>query len=477
MPGPPRRRIADVLRLPAGRGARVAVVLAVLVLAMTAGIGVGLGGPALVERLTAAAPAATVPPPAPAAVVPAVQPLGTEAPAPVPASVAALLGPQVGELGELSGRVVDPVTGTVLWERDASTALVPGSTAKLLTAAAALLALEHEATLDTTVVAGTEPGTVVLVGGGDPTLSALAEPSESVYPDAARLDELVEAVQGAVTEPVTRVLVDADRYSGDVLAPGWVPADVPAGFVAPIVPVMLDGGRADPVADTSPRTDLPAQAAAAELARRLGADPSVTGLGSAPPGARVLGTVSSAPIEDLVTTMLGTSDNVLAEVLVREVALATGAEPNFADGALAVLDVLADAGFDASTTTLVDGSGLSTADRVTAELLADLLAAAADPDDATPRTAQLRPLLVGLPVAGGSGTLADRYVEPEVDDARGWVRAKTGTLTGVNSLAGTVLDIDGRLLVFALISNGLDAGLARPQLDALAASLRSCGCR
>jgi len=466
-----------VLRLPVGLPARVAVVLAVLVLAAGAGVGVGLGGPVLVERLTAAALATTAPPPAPAPVEPAVQPLGAEAPVPVPASVAALLGPQADGLGALSGRVVDPVSGTVLWARDASTALVPGSTAKLLTAAAALLALDHEVTLDTTVVAGTEPGTVVLVGGGDPTLSALTEPAESVYPGAPRLDDLAEQVQAAVRGPVTKVLVDADRYSGDVLAPDWVPADVPGGFVAPIVPVMLDGGRADPAADTSPRADLPAQDAAAELAGRLGADPATTDIGAAPQGARVLGTVSSAPLEDLVTTLLSTSDNVLAEVLAREVALAAGTQPSFAGGARAVLDVLAEAGLDTGTTTLVDGSGLSTADRVTAELLADLLAAAAGPDDAAARTAKLRPLLVGLPVAGGSGTLADRYADPQADDGRGWVRAKTGTLTGVNSLAGTVLDVDGRLLVFALISNGPDAGLARPQLDALAASLRSCGCR
>ncbi|MGH3979175.1 MAG: D-alanyl-D-alanine carboxypeptidase, partial [Pseudonocardiaceae bacterium] len=60
---------------------------------------------------------------------------------------------------------------------------------------------------------------------------------------------------------------------------------------------------------------------------------------------------------------------------------------------------------------------------------------------------------------------------------RGWVRAKTGTLTGVNSLAGTVLDVDGRLLVFAALSNGPDPAAARPRLDELAAALRSCGCR
>ncbi|MBW0010256.1 MAG: D-alanyl-D-alanine carboxypeptidase, partial [Pseudonocardiales bacterium] len=80
------------------------------------------------------------------------------------------------------------------------------------------------------------------------------------------------------------------------------------------------------------------------------------------------------------------------------------------------------------------------------------------------------------PVAGGSGTLADRFHGPAGDAGRGWVRAKTGTLTGVNSLAGTVLDADGGMLVFALLSNGPNPVAARPRLDALAAELRSCGC-
>jgi D-alanyl-D-alanine carboxypeptidase/D-alanyl-D-alanine-endopeptidase (penicillin-binding protein 4) len=187
--------------------------------------------------------------------------------------------------------------------------------------------------------------------------------------------------------------------------------------------------------------------------------------------------------------MLATSDNVLAETLAREVALATGAEPSFAGAVDAVLAVLARSGFGTASTTLADGSGLSTADRVSATLLTGLLATAAAPDDGRgdgvaegpkdgrARTAALRPLLVGLPVAGGTGTLADRYQGPAVTAGRGWVRAKTGTLTAVNSLAGTVLDVDGRLLVFALLSNGPDPSVARPRLDGMATALRSCGCR
>ena len=479
MPGA-HRRIGDVLR-PAGRGARLAVLLAVLVLAGGAGVGAVLGVPALAERFAGPAAVATAPPPAPVPVQPALRPVGAQAPAPTPAGVAALLDPQVEGLGALSGRVVDPVTGIVLWERDPAAALVPGSTAKLLTAAAALLALGHDTTFTTGVVTGAEPGTVVLVGGGDPTLSALPAGEESIYPGAARLDDLVAQVRAASTGPVNRVLVDVERYSGDVLAAGWLPADVPGGFVAPIVPVMLDGARADPRQDISPRSGAPALDAAAELARRLGADPAGSAVGTAAPGAQVLGVVDSPPVEDLVTTVLAASDNVLAETLAREVALATGAEPSFAGAADAVLGVLARKGFDTASTTLADGSGLSTEDRVAAMPLTDLLATAAGPEDGpedgTARPAALRPLLVGLPVAGGTGTLAERYEGPAATAGRGWVRAKTGTLTAVNSLAGTVLDVDGRLLVFALLSNGPDPSVARPQLDGMAAALRSCGCR
>ena len=476
-------------------GKRVAVVAAVLLVAAVVGLGVGVGVTALTHRLATLSTVETVPPPAPVVPHPALRPATADGPAPTPAGVGAVLDPLIaaGGLGTLSGQVVDPATGAVLWQRNPASALVPGSTAKLLTASAALLALDHQQRFHTTVLAGSDPATVVLRGGGDPTLSGVAGGTETGYPGAARLDDLVSQVRAAVHGPISRVLVDVSRYTGDALAPSWLPADVAGGYIAPIEPVMLDGGRADPHQDISPRAAKPATAAAAELARRLGADPDSVALGSAAPGAAVLGDVSSPPVQDLVTTALQESDNVLAETLAREVARKTGEQPSFAGASQAVLTVLRRHGFDVSGATLVDGCGLSTSDAVPATLLTALLGAAAAPDQSAtaggagnqptdgvnqPPTAALRPLLVGLPVAGGSGTLADRYRDPAGASARGrgWVRAKTGTLTGVNSLAGTVLDSDGRMLVFALLSNGPNPASVRPRLDALAAQLRSCGC-
>ncbi|MGW5050567.1 D-alanyl-D-alanine carboxypeptidase/D-alanyl-D-alanine endopeptidase [Actinokineospora sp. NPDC004072] len=388
----------------------------------------------------------------------------------------ALAGPAADpDLGTLTGVVIDPVSGQALFSRNPGTPLVPASTTKLLSTAAVLLTLPHTDRLVTKVVAGDEPGTVIIVGGGDPTLSSLPVGEESVFPGAPHLDELVKQVKAA--GPVDTVLVDLTRYTGEGLAPGWLPEDVPAGHITPIVPAMMDAARQDPTEAVSPRSGNPGRALAEEFAKRIGARVPADALATAKPDARVLGQVESAPIVELVHTAVQRSDNVLADTLIRELAIATGQEPSFAGATTAVANVLRENGFDVDQLVLRDGSGMSTENRVTAALLGEVLKAAAAPDGADPRTAKLRPLLAGLPVAGGNGTLNKRYLDGPSAAGKGWVRAKTGTLSAVNSLAGVVLDSDGRLLVFALMSNGTNPADARPALDAVAAALRGCGCR
>jgi len=312
----------------------------------------------------------------------------------------------------------------------------------------------------------------VLVGGGDPTLTSLPAGSEGAYPEPSRLDELAEKVKAAGT-PVERVLVDASRYSGATLARGWQPADVPAGFVAPIQALMVDGGRVDPSLQNGPRAPDPALAAGRAFAELLDVAPDDVATGAAPDDAESIGSVFSAPVAELVEHTIRTSDNVLAESLAREVAIARNGTPTFGGAAEEVVGALSQAGFDTSGLVLVDGSGLSTRDRVPARLLGEVLASAAAPAQGERDTQFLRPILSGLPVAGGDGTLDDRFAS---GDGRGVVRAKTGTLTGVSSLAGVVTSADERLLVFALLSSGASPAQARPRLDAMAAVLSACGC-
>ncbi|MEV6714929.1 D-alanyl-D-alanine carboxypeptidase/D-alanyl-D-alanine-endopeptidase [Lentzea sp. NPDC051208] len=415
----------------------------------------------------------TRPPAAPANVQPLVKAATAGAPAPTPAGVKQALSGPAGNsaLGTLTGSVIDPASGTALWQQGDTAAATPASSLKILTAAAALLSLEKTDRLSTKVVQGAEPGTVVIVGGGDPTISGA--PGRSVYPGAATLDDLAGQVKAK--GPVTKVQFDLSRYAGEALGPQWESVDIAGGSLAPIVPFMLDGGRIDQTNVNGARTGSPAQAAADVFAQRVGA-PGATA-GAAPAGAQVLGEIKSASIEQLVDNMMQISDNVLTEAIAREIAIKTGNEPSFAGGVKAVRDVLTKNGFDLTGANFVDGSGLSATNKIPAKLLTDVLTAAAKPtlDDA--RTAKLRPLLTALPVAGGSGTLAGRYGGAAAP-GKGWVRAKTGTLTGVNALAGVVVDVDGRVLVFSFMSasNRNPETEVRPALDVLAAALRGCGC-
>jgi D-alanyl-D-alanine carboxypeptidase/D-alanyl-D-alanine-endopeptidase (penicillin-binding protein 4) len=465
---PRSRRIAE----------RLLVTLVVLLLLVGAGTAVVLTAPGLARDLGLPVSAA-VDPPAPVTFVPQLAPLGAAAPAPTADGVAGVLDGRVGGLGDLTGVVLDPARSqTPLWSRNPSEPQVPASSTKLLTTGAALMSLDPETRFTTTVVAGPTPNSVVLVGGGDPTLSSLPDGRESVYPGAAHLDDLVAKVRAARgSAPLSTVYVDDSRYSGALLAPGWDPADIAGGNLTPMVPAMLDGGRLDPTALDGARSPNPTEDVAQALGQRLGASVTVK-QGQAGPNAAVLGSVSSPPLTELVHTALTNSDNILAEAIGREVARQAGAPASFEGATSSVIKVLTAHGIDVSGVTLSDNSGLSTNDRIPASVLASVLAPAAAPLGADPRTPALRPILDGLPVAAGTGTLVDRFQAGTPNgDARGWVRAKTGTLTGTNALAGVVPDVDGRLLVFAFMSNGPDPVGARPRLDALAAALRGCGCR
>ncbi len=442
--------------------------------------GVVFGVPGLSDKLglTGEDPVAIEQPPAPISYTPGLRGPDSNAPAPSPQGVASALASPMSNpaLGTVTGVVVDPATNQTLYERDSGNAITPASTGKIITAAAALLSLDHTEQLVTKVVQGEQPGEVIIVGGGDPTISSLQVGNESMYPGAAHLSQLVDQVKASGAQ-VTTVYIDQSRYTGPTLASSWLPADVGMGYIAPIVPAMLDGDRRDATVNYSPRTNDPGRTLVDEFAARMGATAATSMDKKAPADAKVLGEIRSAPMTQLVDNMLDRSENTLGDILAHEIAIKAGQEPSFDGASKAMTDILRQNNFDVDGVVLKDGSGMSEQNKVSAKLLAQILAVAAGPDGKDPRTAKLRPLLGGLPVAGGSGTLEDRYGPGASADGRGWVRAKTGTLTGVNSLAGIVLDKDNRPLVFAFLTNGTNGGTARPALDTVAAALRGCGCQ
>jgi len=415
---------------------------------------------------------AVKPAPAAATAAPGIVPVADSATKPTPDRLAATLAPLVADpnLGGLTGRITDAVTGAQLWAQGADVPMQPASTNKVLTTAAALLALDRDARLTTRVMASGQPGVVVLRGGGDPTLSAAPAGQDTWYRDAARISDLADQVRRSGIF-VTTVQVDISAFSGPTMAPGWDPADIDGGDIAPMEAVMLDGGRTQPVSVDSARSTTPALDAGRALAVALKVDPAkVTVLPAGTPSGQEIASVQSPPLIERLRQMMNESDNVMAESIGREVAAEQNRPQSFDGAVQAVLGQLDKAKIDTGNARLLDSSGLSVHDRLTAETLDGVVNAAAGTDP------KLRPLLDVLPIAGGSGTLSNRYLDTDGGRAAaGYLRAKTGSLTGTNALAGIVTDASGRVLTFAFISN--NAGpTGRTAIDALAAVLRSCGC-
>ncbi|MGC5257356.1 D-alanyl-D-alanine carboxypeptidase/D-alanyl-D-alanine endopeptidase [Gordonia sp. DT218] len=442
-------------------------VISVVVLALIA-----VGSVAVALRLDDSdeLPPGIPPQPAAIAVNPQIKTVSANAPEPTPVGVRSEIAQAVRDpaLGQFTGQISDALTGATLWSDGPTQPRVPASNAKILTASAALLALPHEKRLTTTVVVGAD-GQVILKGAGDPTLSAQPRGADTFYTNAPRIADLAAQIRKAGV-PVTSVAVDTSAFSGPTMDSTWDKRDIAGGDITPIESLIADGGRIEPLDEYSPRVPNPAVTSGEALAKALGVNAPVTEQ-TAPGGAQAVASVTSAPLVTRVNDMLRYSDNVLAEALSVELSAAKGGPASLAGGVAAVKNTLTERGFDMSMVTLHDASGLSYANKVPATLLDKLMAGASGPSQPL-----MRPMLDGLPVAAGTGTLADRF-DPTSNPGAGWVRAKTGTLTGVSSLTGIVQTIDGRVLSFALMSGGTSPADARPALDNVAGELRECGCR
>jgi len=376
------------------------------------------------------------------------------------------LGPDPGAL------VLDVATGEPLLSVDPATPRTPASIAKLATGAAVLDRLDPGSRLRTVVRAGATPGSLVLVGAGDASLLTRRSGADP-YADRATLTDLADRTAAALrADGVSSVAlaVDDSLFEGPAVSPDWPPSYVGSGVVSPVSALSVDAGRLSVGSDV--RAADPAVAAGETLARllsRRGID--VEGevrREAAPAAAPEVASVESPTLAQLVELMLQTSDNDLAEALLRLVAVGSDRPGTFDDGLAVVTEVLDEVVGPRSGTDLLellDGSGLARGSVVPPEVLARLLAAAAGDS-----SRGLWHLVTGLPVAGFTGTLSARFLSdvPLTSPAAGEVRAKTGTLTGVSTLAGTAT-VDGRPVVLVVMGNGVtDTLAARAALDRFA---------
>jgi D-alanyl-D-alanine carboxypeptidase/D-alanyl-D-alanine-endopeptidase (penicillin-binding protein 4) len=372
------------------------------------------------------------------------------------------LGPRIGFAA------VDPRTGDAV-ATVGSGALMPASTAKVLTAFTVLSKLDPQQRFTTSVVRSGSH--LVLVGGGDPYLRS--EPPEKkefgVEADVETLAARTAAALRAAGIGSVRLDYNASRFSGPSFNPAWEASYRAEKLVTPISALWVDRGIDDGV-----RTTEPAAAAAdafADALEDVGVDVADEHRAVAvPSGATPVASVRSATVARITEEMLASSDNEAAEVLLRQAALAAGRSGSFAAGVATVPEVLQANGIDTDGLSLHDGSGLSRHDRIAPVTLAQTIAKAT----ATARTAGL---IADLAVAHFSGSLDKRFGKE--DDGRGVVRAKTGTLTDVHSLAGVVTDRLGTPIVFAVMADqakDIPNADAQDALDAVAAALARCTC-
>lgn len=383
----------------------------------------------------------------------------------------------------VGAQVLDVETGQPLYSRDDAEPLAPASNLKVLTALSLLSHSDPEDRYRTESRLGAAPGSVTLVAGGDTLLSDGASDPADVM-GRAGLGDLAEQTVGSLerrgVEGPQQVRLDASRFSGPALNPAWSPEDLALGYATGVHPIALwDHHTARPQfpEDVSGRpadagldalnayvTALNAAAGDSGLSFSAAPDPRQLPAGDAD-GAR-LGGVSSATVLEQATYMMENSDNVLAEVLGRNAAIAAGEEGSLEGGEAAIRRALAEVGVGVDGLVLEDLCGLAPGNRVTTATLASAMAAAARGDG------PVADLPGTLPVAAGSGTLADRFDDPAEQPAAGYARAKTGTLLEVTGLTGITTTSQGRLLAFSLLVNDLDdAGAARDALDTAVADL------
>lgn len=363
--------------------------------------------------------------------------------------------------------IVTTTDGQVLASRASQTPLTPASTMKVLTTMSAVDTLGADRTFATrTVDAG--DGRVFVIGGGDPFLTDKASTRPYKLASLATLAVTTATALKATGRTTIALRYDASLFSGPLFSPKWKSRW--RTYEARVAALEINSGK---LSNGKAATN-PAKTAANALAKRLrAASITVTSVaaGKATATGTELARVTSATVSTIVQRTLLVSDNVAAETLLRQAAVARGKAGSFTGASANLRDWLVAHGLWAGGQKIYDGSGLAPASKLTTAVLAGAIRLAlADPTYA--------PVVAGLPVAGETGTLKSRFDDKSERAGRHTVHAKTGTLSGLAGLAGYLTTADGAVLVFAELGDKATSyHRVYNWLDREAAVVARCGCR
>jgi len=348
-------------------------------------------------------------------------------------------------LGKASIQFRDVTTGNVVLAKNPQLPLLPASSTKVLTVSAALLKLDLDDRITTRVVQSGSDIAVIKAAG-------------DVWMTYETIKDLAEQIRKNLPG-VKQVQIDTSVWTAPSFIESWGRENITEGFIAPMEPAMIYGARLNGARSGDvPRSNTPALDVAGAVARELGVTAFSKAEGTVPAGEGVkeLAKVESPTLRERIEKLMETSDNVMAEAVGREL---SGNDP-----VGETLRILGEHFQIPADLKIFDNSGMSKANRIPAEFLDSLMFAAAKDNS------RLSAILATLPVAAGTGTLESRYTTLR---GRGYVRAKTGTLTDTSALVGTILSESGRVYTFAIISNDAPILEARSAMDELASAVRS----
>lgn len=375
--------------------------------------------------------------------------------------------------------VVDYLTGQVLASVDGDDPQVPASTTKLLTAVAALQALGPDYRFTTRVVQS--GSTLTLVAGGDLMLragkghgGAELDADGRVLPNGfAGMADLGEQIEAAVPVGPITLAVDTTDFPGPSYPASWPAYALSMGYAGRVEGIAINIGKKNgvDVGEYGARDKEPAVRALDTLAKDLtkrGYEVTVVGKRAAASGSEEVASVVSAPLWAVVTEFLRYSDNTVTEQVARVLGLEKHGAATPENAARATREVLEEMGVSVDGLVLYDGAGYSDRNQISPRTLVDSMVRSAEFDNTND-------LLTYLPLGGLEGTVGKRFAGAP---AAGYLRAKTGSLTGVTTLAGVVTTADGRLLAFATLLDGMPPGQPRPMaaVNDFVNGLAECGC-
>jgi serine-type D-Ala-D-Ala carboxypeptidase/endopeptidase (penicillin-binding protein 4) len=404
----------------------------------------------------------------------------TPSPSPTPSPTCNLSTlASVPEILDWRAEVVNLSNGRVLYQTKASETARLASVMKILTSVAVLETLGPDYRVTTRVYQdSSDPGRIFFVGAGDITLSRTASGSQSVYRDAPKLSSLATQIRSALGgNAIHTIVLDSTLWSaagGDgEWHDTWDTRGLTEGYMAPVSALQVDGDRANPARQSSPRSTTPVRQAGAWLQEAIGETAATAQLryGSLPTSAVQIASVQSQPMSRWISYMMASSDNALAEAMGRLVSLDLGLSGSMSSLTQAYQSALAPLGVRVSDVFIQDASGLSRNSRVAPATVNQLL-------KLVETQSKYRVVKNAMAVAGKPGSLSARFKDTQ-SDAHGRIFAKTGWIRSGYSLAGFIDARDGSRLAFTVYNLGTTSvRLAnRDAMDNMVYAMYDCGLR